>query len=157
MMNHDFEIRLRWRKTHPSAREIGGEYSHESILTSDNHAALVASAAEGFGGDVRLWNPEELLMAAIAQCHMLSFLYVAHEAGIEIDDYVDETRGTMVYHGGQGSMTTVTLRPTITTTASEADVDRLHEEAKAMCVMRASVNFPILVESVTVAPEATIN
>lgn len=156
-MNHDFEIRLRWRKTHPSAREIGGDYSHESILTSDKHAALVASAAEGFGGDVRLWNPEELLMAAIAQCHMLSFLYAAHQAGIDIEDYVDETRGAMNYQGGKGAMTSVTLNPTITTVASEADVDRLHEEAKGMCVMRASVNFPILVESVTVLPDATIN
>jgi organic hydroperoxide reductase OsmC/OhrA len=156
-MNHDFEIRLRWRKTHPSAREIGGEYSHESIVTSDKHAALVASAAEGFGGDVRLWNPEELLMAAIAQCHMLSFLYAAHQAGIDIEDYVDETRGTMNYQGGKGAMTSVLLRPTITTVASASDVDRLHEEAKGMCVMRASVNFPILVESVTVLPDTTIN
>jgi organic hydroperoxide reductase OsmC/OhrA len=156
-MNHDFEIRLRWSKIHPSAREIGGDYSHESILTADKHASLVASAAEGFGGDVRLWNPEELLMAAIAQCHMLSFLYAAHQAGIEIVDYADETRGTMNYQGGKGAMTSVTLRPTITTTASETDVDRLHEEAKVMCVMRASVNFPIHVESVTVLPDATIN
>ena len=156
-MNHDFEIRLRWSKTHPSDREIGGDYSHESILTADKHASLVASAAEGFGGDVRLWNPEELLMAAIAQCHMLSFLYAAHQSGIDIVDYADETRGTMAYQGGKGAMTTVTLRPTITTTASEADVERLHDEAKEMCVMRSSVNFPILIESVTVLPDATIN
>ncbi len=156
-MNHDFEIRLRWRKTHPTERELGGDYSHESILTAEKHAALVASAAEGFGGDVRLWNPEELLMAAIAQCHMLSFLYAAHQSGIEIEDYVDESSGTMNYQGGKGAMTGVTLRPTITTTASEAEVERLHEEAKGMCVMRASVNFPILIESVTVLPDATIN
>jgi len=26
-----------------------------------------------------------------------------------------------------------------------------------MCVMRSSVNFPILIESVTVLPDATIN
>ncbi|MDP4586292.1 MAG: OsmC family protein [Microbacteriaceae bacterium] len=126
-------------------------------MTADKHAALVASAAEGFGGDVRLWNPEELLMAAIAQCHMLSFLYAAHEAGIDIVDYVDETRGTMNYQGGKGSMTNVTLRLTITTTASAVDVERLHDEAKELCVMRASVNFPILIESVTVLPDATIN
>lgn len=156
-MNHDFEIRLRWRKTHPTERELGGDYSHESILTADKHAALVASAAEGFGGDTRLWNPEELLMAAIAQCHMLSFLYAAHRAGIEIVDYVDETRGTMAYQGGSGAMTSVTLRPTIETHASPEDVDRLHDEAKGMCVMRASVNFPIHIDSVTAPPSSPIN
>jgi organic hydroperoxide reductase OsmC/OhrA len=54
-------------------------------------------------------------------------------------------------------MTSVVLRPTITTTASEADVDRMHSEAKDMCVLRASVNFRIHIESVTVLPDATIN
>lgn len=156
-MNHDFDIRLRWHKTPASAREIGGEYSHESIVTSDKHSALVVSAAEGFGGDTRLWNPEELLMAAIAQCHMLSFLYAAHEAGIEIVDYVDETTGTMSYQGGSGAMTSVTLRPTVTCSASQSDIDRLHDEAKTMCVLRASVNFPIHLESVIATPEAPIN
>ena len=156
-MNHNFEIRLRWHNSNLAEREIGGDYSHESIITSDKHATLVASAAEGFGGDTRLWNPEELLMAAIAQCHMLSFLYAAHEAGIEVLDYVDETSGTMSYQGGSGVMTSVTLRPTIETTASAADVDRLHEEAKAMCVLRASVNFPVNVESVTTLPGANLH
>ena len=153
-MNHDFDIRLRWHNTDPNAREIGGEYSHESIVTAEKHAALVTSAAGAFGGDVRLWNPEELLMAAIAQCHMLSFLYAAHQRGIEIVDYVDETRGTMSYQGGAGAMTSVTLRPTVTTLASEAEVDQLHDEAKAMCVLRASVNFPVHVDSVTTSPVA---
>jgi organic hydroperoxide reductase OsmC/OhrA len=156
-MNHNFEIRLRWHNTNPTEREIGGDYSHESIITSDKHATLVASAAEGFGGDVRLWNAEELLMAAIAQCHMLSFLYAAHEAGIDVVDYVDETTGTMNYQGGAGAMTSVTLRPTIATNASAEDVDRLHEQAKAMCVLRASVNFPVNVESVTTLPDANLN
>jgi organic hydroperoxide reductase OsmC/OhrA len=156
-MNHNFEIRLRWHNTNPTEREIGGDYSHESIITSDKHATLVASAAEGFGGDVRLWNPEELLMAAIAQCHMLSFLYAAHEAGIDVVDYVDETTGTMNYQGGAGAMTSVTLRPTVLTNESAEDVDRLHEQAKAMCVLRASVNFPVNVESVTTLPDANLN
>ena len=156
-MNHNFEIRLRWHNTDPGEREIGGDYSHESIITSDKHATLVASAAGGFGGDVRLWNPEELLMAALAQCHMLSFLYAAHQAGIEIADYVDETIGTMNYQGGAGAMTSVTLRPRIETNARASDVDRLHEEAKAMCVMRASVNFPVHVESVTTPPSVNLN
>lgn len=153
-MNHDFDIRLRWHNTDPKVREIGGDYSHEAIVTAEKHAALVTSAAGAFGGDVRLWNPEELLMAAIAQCHMLSFLYAAHQRGIEIVDYVDEARGTMSYQGGSGAMTSVTLRPTVTTYASEAEVDQLHDEAKAMCVLRASINFPVHVDSVTSAPVA---
>jgi hypothetical protein len=36
-------------------------------------------------------------------------------------------------------------------------VNRLHDEAKAMCVLRASVNFPVNVEPVTTLPGANLN
>ncbi|MEY4312720.1 MAG: hypothetical protein RLZZ319_229 [Actinomycetota bacterium] len=156
-MAHDFSVTLRWHNTPPSERELGGDYSHEAVVTVPGHAVLVTSAAEAFGGDARLWNPEELLMAALAQCHMLSFLYAANQAGIEILDYTDEVEGQMEYSGGSGAMTWVTLRPHVVTTASADVVERLHEEAKVMCVLRASMNFPINLESVTSLPEPNVN
>jgi organic hydroperoxide reductase OsmC/OhrA len=156
-MPHDFSVTLRWHNTSPSERELGGEYSHESVVTVPKHAALVASAATAFGGDDRLWNPEELLMAALAQCHMLSFLYAANQAGVEILDYVDEVEGQMEYKGGAGAMTSVTLRPHVVTEATPEIIERLHEEAKVMCVMRASMNFPINLESVVSLPEPNVN
>lgn len=156
-MPHDFSVALRWRNTPPAERELGGDYSHESIITVPGHAVLVGSAATAFGGDGRLWNPEEMLMAALAQCHMLSFLYAANQAGVEIVDYSDEVAGQMDYKSGAGAMTFVTLRPHVVTTASPEIVERLHDEAKVMCVMRSSVNFPINLESVTSPPEPNVN
>lgn len=151
-MNHEFAVTLQWRPTPPAEREIGGDYSHEAIVQAEDHAVLVTSAAGAFGGDIRLWNPEELFMAALSQCHMLSFLYAAHRAGVPIVDYSDDVSGTMVYQGGSGEMTSVTLRPKVTTTADAEVVDRLHDEAKEMCVMRASVKCPVDIVSATVDP-----
>lgn len=156
-MTHDFAVTLRWHRTPVSDRQIGGNYSHESVVTSAGHPVIVASAAEDFGGDTRLWNPEELLMAAIAQCHMLSFLYAAHEAGVAITDYSDEVSGTMEYQGGSGAMTEVVLRPHVVTDANTDTVDALHEAAKAMCVLRSSVNFPIKLVSVVSLPEPNVD
>lgn len=147
-MQHDFAVTLRWRPTPPAEREIGGDYSHEAVVHADEHAYLVTSAAAGFGGDARLWNPEELLMAAVSQCHMLSFLYAAHRAGVAVSDYKDEVTASMTYQGGSGSMDRVTLNLRIATDASVDEVDRLHDEAKVMCVMRASIKCPVDIVSV---------
>jgi organic hydroperoxide reductase OsmC/OhrA len=156
-MRHSFALNLRWRNTQEFDGDLGRAYSHEGYVSIPGHGSLVTSAAEAFGGDPNLWNPEELLMTAISQCHLLSFLFVANRDGVEIHDYLDDVSGEMDYQRGSGAMTSVTLRPTVVTLADASEIERLHEEAKAFCVMRSSVNFPIHVEVSVRAPEANID
>lgn len=156
-MRHTFALNLRWRNTRAFDGELVRDYSHEGFATIPGHAALVTSAAPDFGGDPNLWNPEELLMAAIAQCHLLSFLYIAHRDGIDIIDYVDEVEGEMQYSGGTGAMTSVTLKPIVTTHAEPALIAAMHEEAKRMCVMRQSVNFPINIVGDVLTPDPAVD
>ncbi len=156
-MRHTFAVNLRWRNTRAFDGELVREYSHEGFATIPGHAALVTSAATDFGGDPNLWNPEELLMTAIAQCHLLSFLYIANRDGIEIVDYTDEVEGSMDFSGGTGAMHSVTLKPLVITEADPAVISAMHEEAKGMCVMRQSVNFPIIVAGDVQRPEPTVD
>ncbi len=156
-MRHTFAVNLRWRNTRAFDGELVREYSHEGFATIPGHAALVTSAATDFGGDPNLWNPEELLMTAIAQCHLLSFLYIANRDGIEIVDYTDEVEGSMDFSGGTGAMHSVTLKPVVVTEADPAVIGAMHEEAKGMCVMRQSVNFPIIVAGDVQRPEPTVD
>lgn len=156
-MRHTFAVNLRWRNTRAFDGELVREYSHEGFATIPGHAALVTSAATDFGGDPNLWNPEELLMTAIAQCHLLSFLYIANRDGIEIVDYTDEVEGSMDFSGGTGAMHSVTLKPLVITDSDPAVISAMHEEAKGMCVMRQSVNFPIIVAGDVQRPEPTVD
>lgn len=156
-MRHTFAVNLRWRNTRAFDGELVREYSHEGFATIPGHAALVTSAATDFGGDPNLWNPEELLMTAIAQCHLLSFLYIANRDGIEIVDYTDEVEAAMDFSGGTGAMHSVTLKPLVITEADPAVIAAMHEEAKGMCVMRQSVNFPIIVAGDVQRPEPTVD
>lgn len=156
-MRHNFAVNLRWRNTQAFDGDLVREYSHEGFATIPGHAAIVTSAATEFGGDPNLWNPEELLMTAIAQCHLLSFIYIANRDGVQIVDYLDEVTGEMEFSGGTGRMTSVTLRPVVYTLADAALVASMHEEAKGMCVMRASVNFPIEIVGDVRAPDPTVN
>lgn len=156
-MRHSFAVNLRWRNTQAFDGDLVRDYSHEGFATIPGHAAIVTSAATDFGGDPNLWNPEELLMTAVAQCHLLSFMYIANRDGVEIVDYIDEVVGDMEFSGGTGRMVSVTLRPTVHTLADPSIIAAMHEEAKGMCVMRASVNFPIEIEADVRAPEPTVD
>ena len=99
-----------------------------------------------FHGDPTRWNPELLLVASLAQCHMLWYLHLASTAGIVVVDYVDTAHGVMALDAdGSGRFESVTLRPAVTITTPERTelAGRLHEDAAARCFIARSVNFPV--------------
>ena len=72
-----------------------------------------------FRGDPARWNPEQLQVAALSQCHVLWFLHLATVAGVVVTAYEDHAHGVMREDGtGAGRFESVTLRPHVTLTAS---------------------------------------
>ena len=55
---------------------------------------IAGSSDRVFYGDRERWNPEELLIAALSQCHMLSYLHVATNHGVVVRAYTDAATGT---------------------------------------------------------------
>ncbi len=85
------------------------------------------------------------MLAALSQCHLLSYLYVAVNHGIVVTAYEDDAVGTIVQTSdGGGHFTSVTLRPVVTISAGDPDVAlAIHREASQKCFIAASVNFPV--------------
>jgi organic hydroperoxide reductase OsmC/OhrA len=99
-----------------------------------------------FRGDAARWNPEELLLMSLSQCHLLWYLDLAARAGVVVVAYVDDPVGAMAEDpDGSGRFTAVTLRPAVTITdpAKRDIAAALHTEAHAMCFIARSVNFPV--------------
>ena len=100
-------------------------------------------------------DPEEMLVGSISQCHMLSFLHVAREAGFVVASYRDDAEGVMEDIGeGRQAVTRCTLRPQVTysgkpPTAEERD--HLHHAAHEMCFIANSVKTEVVVEEVAPA------
>jgi hypothetical protein len=96
-------------------------------------------------------DPEEMLVAAIADCHMLSFLHVAREAGLVVASYRDRAEGVMrKTPEGRIAVTRVTLRPVIVFEGhapGPAVLDQLHHRAHETCYIANSVRTEIVVES----------
>jgi organic hydroperoxide reductase OsmC/OhrA len=95
-------------------------------------------------------DPEEMLVASISACHMLTFLHMARLAGFTITRYRDAALGVMEKNAqGRMAVTRVTLRPEITYEGrrpTEAERDHLHHQAHEECFIANSVTTAIVVE-----------
>ena len=124
-------------------------------MTADSRPPLKGSSDRAFRGNAQRWDPERLLVAALSQCHLLSYLHVCAEAGVVVVDYVDQAEGEMQQTpDGGGHFTEVTLRPRVTVSEESmtAAARELHGRAHELCFIANSVNFPVLHEPrITVA------
>jgi organic hydroperoxide reductase OsmC/OhrA len=158
-LDHHYAVDVEWTGNRGTGTSGYRDYGRDNVVRAAGKAAgakpdLAGSADRTFHGDADRWNPEELLVAALAQCHMLSYLHVASSHGIRVTAYTDAATGTMrTTPDGGGSFQSVTLRPrvTITDPAQRELAHGLHHEAAQKCFIAASVNFPIEHEAETLA------
>lgn len=151
--DHHYALELTWQGNRGTGTSGYRDYSRDCALTAAGKPELLGSADVPFRGDGSRWNPEELLLAALAQCHLLSYLHSAVNHGVVVTSYSDSPVGTMSQRGQGGHFTSVVLRPrvTIADPAQIALAQEIHHEASANCFIAASVNFSVTHEPVTVA------
>ena len=144
-MEHSYALDLEWHGNRGSGTSGYRDYARDVVLRAAGKPALEGSADPTFRGDASRWNPEELLVAALAQCHLLSYLHMAVTHGVVVTAYTDAPVGTMVQQGVGGHFTRVLLRPVVTV-ADESQVEtalRIHHDAGEACFIASSVNFPV--------------
>lgn len=143
---HDYSLDLQWTgNTGDGTRTYRG-YSRDHVVTAEGPGALAGTADVTFRGVANRWNPEQLFLASIAQCHLLTYLWLCVGAGVVVTAYTDTPRGTMRTEAdGSGRFDSVRLHPRVTITAdSDPDVARsLHDKVGEYCFIARSVNVPI--------------
>jgi organic hydroperoxide reductase OsmC/OhrA len=115
-------------------------------------AAASPSAVPAQFTDSSAVDPEEAYVAAIASCHMLSFLPLAAMAGLEVLRYEDDAVGKMSKNErGKLWVSEVELHPRITWGEGEApsaeQEAELHHRAHEDCYIASSVRTEIRVRS----------
>ncbi|GAB2952003.1 OsmC family protein [Nonomuraea fastidiosa] len=121
------------------------DYGREHELTADGREVILGSSDPAFRGDPARWNPEQLLVGSLSQCHMLWYLHKCSTAGVVVTGYVDTAEGTMAETAEGGHFTEVVLRPVVTVSSPEMveTAIALHADAHKACFIAASVNFPV--------------
>jgi organic hydroperoxide reductase OsmC/OhrA len=149
---HGYDTELVWVGNSGSGTRHYSSYSRNFAVNVAGKASINGSSDPSFRGDKARYNPEELLVASLASCHMLWYLHLCAENNVVVVKYEDHSKGAMQeFADGSGIFVNVFLRPSVTITRSE-DLERaaaLHHDAHSMCFIARSMAFPVTVEPAT--------
>ncbi|MGH3116042.1 MAG: OsmC family protein [Gaiellales bacterium] len=143
---HTYDTQITW--TGNLGRGTSGHRSYDRAheVSADGPPPILGSSDPAFRGDPTCWNPEQLLVASLSQCHMLWYLHLcAVGSGVVVTAYTDHAHGTMEETAAGGRFIEVVLHPHVGV-ANAKMVDKataLHAVAHHACFIANSVNFPV--------------
>jgi len=143
---HTYRVAVEWTGDRGTGTSGYRDYARDVTIRIEGKPELLASADRAFRGDASRWNPEDMLLAALSECHLLSYLHACVQVGVVVIAYTDEATGIMREDGkGGGTFAEVMLRPRVT--VAEASMipaaEAAHAAANRMCFIANSVNFPV--------------
>jgi organic hydroperoxide reductase OsmC/OhrA len=151
MATHTAEIK--WAAKESREEVLKGRFSRAHTMSFDGGIAIPASASPHVVGKWAVEaavDPEEMFVAALSSCHMLSFLHLARLAGFAVAAYEDHAEGVIEdIAPGRQAVTKVTLRPKIEWAGAAPkpeELDRLHHQAHEICFIANSVKTQVTVE-----------
>ncbi len=153
---HTYDTVVTWTGDRGTGTSGYRDYARDHDVLADGRDPIAGSSDAAFRGDPSRWNPEQLLVASLSQCHMLWYLHLCADAGVVVTGYVDHASGTMAESGQGGQFTEVVLRPAVTVSSPDMvdAAERLHADADRACFIANSVNFPVRHDpTVAVAPQ----
>ncbi len=148
MSDHFAEVQWRFA----AHQEDATSYTRDHTVTLENGQVIANSAAPAFLGNASMANPETLLLAALASCHMLTFLAIANKRGFQISHYQDKAEGTLGKNAeGRMAITHCTLRPKIefigTRQPTSEELQKLHESSHHNCFIANSLSVKVDIAS----------
>jgi peroxiredoxin-like protein len=127
---------------------IAGGPEGYAQLSSTGVADLRTAPPLEFDGPGDAWSPEQLLLAAVQACFLMTFRAVAAASGIEFTSLGVEAEGTVDRADGRTRFTEIVLRPRVVAPAG-VDAVRLRralEKAEHACLVSASLSTPVRLE-----------
>lgn len=144
MATHTAEVEWSYR-THPQHPET---FDRDHTVIFENGQSVTGSSAPAYFGNPGTVNPETLLLAALASCHMLTFLAIAAKFGFQVSRYRDKAEGTLAKNAeDRVAITHCRLRPEIEffggKTPSQEDLRKMHQSAHRNCFIANSLNSQV--------------
>ncbi len=123
-----------------------GEDHYLWHLADGNEVRVV----DGHHGQQEFMEPEDAFIAALASCHLLSFLTEAAREGLSVTSYDDDPQAIL----GQNAQAKiyvqqVLLQPLVTFSGEQPDagkIQALHQRAHEKCFIAQSVKSEVRIE-----------
>ena len=110
-------------------------------LLGDGKPSIRFSSPPEFKGEPGVWTPEDLFVAAVETCHMMTFISLAARRHLLLLSYQSHTNGVLEFMDGEYRFTRIVIFPTITVPKSmdEHDVKVVLEDAHKHCLVVNSI------------------
>lgn len=143
--SHQYSARLTWEGNKGDGTRDYAMYGRQHRVSFAGKPDLALSADAAFRGDSSMHNPEDLFVASISSCHLLSYLALCARNKINVVSYEDDAIGKLsLTPDGGGKFDEVVLRPRVTIDGGDlALATSLHEKAHHLCFIANSVSCPV--------------
>jgi organic hydroperoxide reductase OsmC/OhrA len=141
----EHHIKLSWEKGDAPFTYDAYTRNH-AIAFKNGQETMIFSASPAYKGDASKADPEDLLVAALSSCHMLSFLAIASKKKLTVTSYEDDAVGFLENEAGKLWMTRVILRPKVAIHTDAQTLAHIHHLAHEACFIANSVKTDISVE-----------
>ena len=127
--------------------------ARRGVLSASGKPDIAVGSPPEWKGTPDVWAPEELLVASVNTCVMLTFLTLSEPRGVAVAGYESDAEGTLEKVDGVYQMTAITVRPhvAVASDAQREPARRAMEQVEAHCFMSQSVKA-----KVTIVPEFAV-
>lgn len=125
-------------------------YSRNHLATLNGGQQVNVSASAEYQGDPACADPEQLLLTALASCHMLTFLAIAAIQGYQVESYRDAPVAHLEKNeAGRLAVTRIELAPQVSFSGDKqpdaAALAKLHDGAHRNCFIAHSITAQVTV------------
>jgi len=127
-------------------------------ITSNQLTPLVSAPPAEFDGPGNLWSPETLLVAAVADCFVLTFQGIAKASKLQWTSLTCKGNGTLDRSDGVTRFTAIHLLADLVLPAA-ADTEKAHrilEKAEKNCLVGNSLKCAVTLEAKLTMEEPAI-
>ena len=124
-------------RVHAQGQPSGSVVTHSGELTT-----LEIAAPKEFDGPGDKWSPEELLVASVANCLILTFRAIANASKLEWSDLSCKAKGTLEIVDRKTQFTEIYINASLTINSQE-------DEGKAVQVLEKAENNCLITNSLT--------
>ncbi len=124
-----FESDIRWTQ------------ARECTIFGEGKPDLAVSSPPEFKGTPGLWSPEDMFVASVNVCLLMTFLAYSRHKNLELVGYECPVEGALEYSDGKYRFTEITLHPRLTLKSQE-EVERARTilmDAHSNCLISNSI------------------
>jgi peroxiredoxin-like protein len=132
---------------------LSGGAAGYAALSAPGVPELQSAPPLDFDGPGDAWNPEDLLLAAVASCFLFTLRAVAKASKLDFVSLEVSAERTVDRQDGVTRFTEIVLRPRLTLSpgADHSHALRILERSEKRCLVSASLSTPVRLEAEFVA------